>query len=225
MNIKSTIFAVSLCIGTFNITQAAVIVVNSGSTEGFTVSNNDLIEGVTGALTSGMLLGDEGTSADLSVLTNGAFGASGSPLDLAETVSVNSAAGSVTVTWQIGSDLEGYDITGVNVFTGWRDSGRDDLNFIARYATVSNPNVFNDIATVSHALNDTNSGAAMITDSNGLIASGVGQVQIVFTDQENGYAGYREVDVFGAVTTVPEPSAVTLLCLASLGMVYRRQRK
>ena len=92
----------------------------------------------------------------------------------------------------------------------------------ARYALVSNPGVFIDITTVNFNPNPFPSGESLVTDDTGTIASGVGEIQLLFPTQENGYVGYREIDVLG--TAVPEPSAFSLLGLVAFGLIVRRRR-
>ncbi len=215
---------------TTHICSAAPIIVTNSSAGAFPVSNSDLLEGIVGTVGPGSLGGQEGTSNNPAILTNGLFGTGGNPLDTAQTVSIGN---NVTLSWQLdlGASPDGYDITGINVYSGWRDAGRDRQDYTARYATVADPGNFVDIASVSgFNPSPSNSGESLITDDTGLIASGVGEIQLFFPGQENGYSGYREIDVLGSAVAgpaVPEPASIAIwsllgLCLAGYG--YRRRR-
>ncbi len=217
---------------TTHICSAAPIIVTNSSAGAFPVSNSDLLEGIVGTVGPGSLGGQEGTSNNPATLTNGTFGAAGLPnaAALAETVSIGN---NTTITWQLdlGASAAGYDITGVNVYSGWRDGGRDRQDYTARYATVADPGNFVDIASIAgFNPSPSASGESLITDDTGLIASGVGEIQLFFPGQENGYSGYREIDVLGSAVAgpaVPEPASIAIwsllgLCLAGYG--YRRRR-
>ena len=69
----------------------------------------------------------------------------------------------------------------------------------------------------------------MITDTTGTIATGVGEIQLFFPGQENGYVGYREVDVLGTAVeaggATPEPSTAILSVLGILGLGLTRRRR
>ena len=56
------------------------------------------------------------------------------------------------------------------------------------------------------------------------MAANVAAVRFVFPNQENGYVGYRELDVHGVVAPVPEPASLAALTLGGLALLGRRRR-
>ncbi|TWT73778.1 hypothetical protein Pla123a_36720 [Posidoniimonas polymericola] len=118
-------------------------------------------------------------------------------------------------------DLGGlFNLTGVDVFTGWNDGGRDDMSFNVQVA--GNDGVF---ATIdSFAKTDDGNAGTVPTNylSFDLAASAVRYLQLEVTDADNGYVGIMEIDAFGS--RVPEPAALGLACLAGVGLIGRRRR-
>jgi hypothetical protein len=210
------------------------------STDGssFTVSNADLLQ-TAGATLS--FLGQYNTGeycGTPSLLTNGAFGTKGTSnvgyTDSTTGKWVVTASGSHTSTCAIVSNstatytldtsvnTAGYDVTGINIFSSWSDSGRCATNVVVLYSTVADPTTFITIGTAtSGSVSCCN--AAYITTN----LTGVKSIEFVFPTQQNGYAGYNELDVVGALS-VPEPSstALGLMSAASLlAYTWRKRRK
>ena len=131
-----------------------------------------------------------------------------------------------------GAGLEGYNITSIDIFSGWADPARDELNVEVLYSTVADPGIF---ISLAHPANNTSSDpdgklsttwiSANITDETGTLATGVAAIQFNFNlPVENGYVGIREIDVFGT-TVVPEPSSFVLLTgLMTLALGFSRRR-
>jgi VCBS repeat-containing protein len=166
----------------------------------FPVATADLLTGLTPAVTGTALGGQEGTSANPEVLSNGQFGLAGLPnaVALSETVSIGN---NTTLTYSLDTIASpaGYNIHQIHTYSGWRDAGRDNQDYTVQYATVANPGVFVDFTgAISFAPNPAASGQVSITSSTGFLATGVAQVRFVFGNQENGYVGYRELDVIGS---------------------------
>jgi hypothetical protein len=144
---------------------------------------------------------------------------------------------STTLTYTLNTDsltggsATGYDITGVNVFAGWRDADLfESQKWTLRVATLANP-TFADIQSVDYsAPGGSLSSKVSLTDSTGTIASGVTAIQLyVQVPSKIGNFGivFREIDVVGTAS-VPEPSTLGLLA-AAMGIggfaVARRRRR
>ncbi len=180
-------------------------VVNPASSSGaFGVASADLLAGRIATVTGTALGGQEGTSSNPALLTDGLFGPAGTPAPNNGWVPFAvSIANNTTLTYalDLAASPDGYDLSAIETFSGWRDGGRDRQNYTVRYSTVSNPGVFIDLVNVAENPNPPPSGLVTILPSAGMLATGVAQVQFVFTNQENGFAGYRELDVHGRPTT------------------------
>lgn len=202
---------------TFTYTIAAVhqlgapIQTPQSSTGAFPVSPSDLLQGIVPATGGTALQGQEGTSSNPAVLTNGTFGAAGLPdaAALAETLSIANNT-TLTYTLDYAANPNGFDIAQIDTYSGWRDGGRDNQNYVVRYSLVAAPDVFVDFATVSLAPNPPPSGKVSIAPASGIMLSGVAKLQFVFGGQENGFVGYREIDVFGTPTTISETATATV---------------
>lgn len=221
-NSRIALSAIALLAGS-TAALAVPIVATSSSSGAFPVSAVDLLNGNVGVVTGTALGGQEGTSANPAVLTNGLFGTGGGPLDLAQTVSIGN---NTTITYSLNTVAfsQGFSITGINVYSGWRDAGRDNQNYSVLYSTVAAPAVFIPITSVAFAPAPANSGASMITDTTGTLATGVAALRFTFGNQENGYVGYREIDVAGfGIVTIPEPATLATLCLGGLALLRRRR--
>ncbi len=187
------------------------------------VSATDLINGSAGVVTGAALAGQEDTSTDVNDLTNGTFGLPNLPAGLPETVSISN---NTTITYSLNTIAfpAGYNITGVDVYAGWRDSGRDNIDVSVLFSTVANPLVFNTYHTVSFAAGAGGGASSLITDTTGLLATNVAAVRFTFPTQENGYVGYRELDVHGVgVQAIPEPTSLAALSLGGLALLRRRR--
>lgn len=100
----------------------------------------------------------------------------------------------------------GYDLLGAKLYATWNDSGRDALNLASlKVATVQNPTTFVTLAGSAVSF-DPGAGfnglnLATILATNGVLAKDVAAVQFVFGPQENGYAGYAELEVLATAIT------------------------
>ena len=208
-----------------NLAAAVVTVTSATSDTGFTVSSEDLIHGVAPTAVSGTSDPfSTGTDTTAVVLTDGSFGpandgANGGPNT---TIVGNGAQIDYTLT---GSAL-GYDITGIDTYSGWSNNGRVNQDYTVSYATVSAPNTFIPITPVSEGgAATTPSGLKVsISETSGILASDVIKIRFDFPAVQNNAVGYRELDVFG--TPVPEPVGATAAALfAGAALVVRRSRR
>lgn len=124
---------------------------------------------------------------------------------------------------------QGYDITGIQSIAAWQGAGFSDqkYNILVKYLGASD---FTQLATVDYqpfsaALTEGGSTKVNVTDTTGVLASGVVAIKFAFLEtigNANGAGSVmREIDVFG--TPTPEPTTMALLGLASL-VVLRRRR-
>jgi|GEM_PF-3788969 len=211
---------------------------SSGAPDLLSASSSDLAQGLTATVTytggSGSTMEEE--SAGESVWTNGSLatvyaegGAGGNAVDHAAYGTLNATVGGSDIDAFVTFDLgASFNLSQIDVFLGWNDSGRDDSSFLV---FVSTDNVaFSQIASYDKGGDDTGAITTPVTnlhrvvdDGGGDIAGGVRYVQLQFTDADNGYAGMVEVDVFGS--PVPEPASVAFLGLGGLALLGRRRRQ
>ena len=100
----------------------------------------------------------------------------------------------------------GYDLLGAKVYATWNDTGRDAINLESlKVATAANPNTFVALTGSGVSFDPgagfSNLNLAAILAANGVLAKDVVAVQFVFGAQENGYAGYAELEVLASAVT------------------------
>ena len=157
----------------------------------FTPAANNLLAGLSPSVNSNPSAGQGGTGP-VTLLTDGAIVA-----DNAHTYSIGNNA---ILTYTLGSAPNGYDITNINIYSGWNDSGRENITLASiAYSTVANPTVFNAIpgSSVDYE-GGTAVAVARLFASGGAIATGAYAVQFNFGNQENSWVGYRELEVVGS---------------------------
>ena len=114
----------------------------------------------------------------------------------------------ITYNLDTGTNPLGYDLTNINTYAGWRDSGRSRQDYTVLYSTVSDPNTFHVLDNVSAPgyVGRPSDTAVFLTSSTGILASNVASIQFSFPSTQNGYVGYRELDVLGLPSSVPVPT-------------------
>lgn len=216
----------------FSLSASAALITNTAySTTGFPVSNSDLIEGSLPTVNDANLLRvEEGvTTSNPAALTNGSFGPPGLT-DPNEVVAIHSGA-MLTYALDTLSNPYGYDITNINTYAGWRDGGRDAQDYSIFYSTVEAPLTFLTLVNYDPVEGCPSWGctasdsAVYLSDDSGVLASGVASIQFRFENTENGYVGYRELDVIGNRTSVPEPATMLLLSLGLVGLMGAGRNK
>ncbi|MCX6878179.1 MAG: hypothetical protein NTW21_30865, partial [Verrucomicrobia bacterium] len=129
--------------------------------------------------------GGGGTSLSWSALTDGSYGlvpptGGGGPGEVA-----------ISSNWILTYTLaEDYDLSSIDVFTGWGDGGRDNPNVTVKYS--SDGTTFSTLKTVSFS--GTGNSTWGHLDIAGLTTKAI---QFAFGAQENGYVGYTELAVQG----------------------------
>ncbi len=192
----------------------------------FTPSSSDLLQTGSIVTTSSGNFNDEG-GVGLSALTNGSFGPGGGGANGISSSAMGNVGESVTYALDLTASPGGYSLSGIDVYAGW-DGFRGGQKYTASYSLVSDPNTFITLSLVdldanaNNALGGDISTRSMLRDADGELATGVAAVRFDFADVTFGYAGYREIDVFG--TAVPEPASAGL-ALAGLCLVLRRRKR
>ena len=184
------------------VTASADVVVTgeTNNAAGFTVSSTDLLQTYVVSTTDSISVNafeNNAIGGTTVKLTDGTFGATGS----GGGICIN--GGSVTYYLDTPGSAPGYDISEVNVYTGWNDDGRDGQNYTVSYSTVADPTTFVNISTVTRD----ESGKfekTSVTESTSpnLLATGVKAIRITFNSQENGGVGYKEIDVLGSTSVI-----------------------
>ncbi len=128
----------------------------------------------------------------------------------------------------------GYDLSMIQVISGWNDSNLGEQNFDLYLRIGSGSFVsYGNYQNLNPEFNNTSPSAyeTSLTSDSGFIASNVTGIQFVFMDpgygiNQGGDGGtlIRELQAFGTATTVPEPSAFALLGLAGAGLLTWRRR-
>jgi hypothetical protein len=209
---------------------------SSGAPDQFSASGSDLAEGLSATVT---YTGGTGTttnegSAGESVWTDGSIstvypegGPGGDAIDHAAYGTVDGRVGGAALDTLVTYDFGGfYNISQIDVYLGWNDSGRDDSSF---NILVSADNIgYSQIGAYTKPADNTGAFTTPVTnlhrvidDGSANIAEDIRYVQLQFTDADNGFAGLTEVDVMG--TAVPEPSVPALFGLAGLLAFIRRR--
>ena len=151
-------------------------------------------------------------------------------------------AGGSTVTFSLnlsagtGGSPAGYDISAVNTFAGWPNNDTfSDQVYSLQVKTLTNP-TFTTVESVSYQPftninnfpNDPSSTEVMITNSQGLIATGVTAVQFVLSVPS--YPGaasgtvWQELDVIGHAA--PEPASLVMWGIGiAVGLFAARRRR
>ena len=197
--------------------SAVTIVASSQSGNAYTVSSNDLLQTQLASTSNSLSINGVENGAiggTVGNLTNGSFG----------TANAGGAhvidGGSITFTLDTSINTFGYDLSGIDTYAGWNDSGRDNQKYTVSYSTVSSPGTFITIASINDSPAIAPLNKIAITD---IGATGVGAIRFTFdSPQENNGVGYKELDVFGTAS-VPEPSAALLGGLGILALLRRRR--
>lgn len=154
---------------------------------------------------------------------------------LENTAGINPAQiwGQTTTTYNLNTSVNtlGYDITSVNVFSGWRDD-RSDQSYRLFVSYVGDANFVQVGGDIIAAVTG-NVGASILTrtyDSTGAaFATGVDAIRFVQFDGPSPLDGtqtvYREFDVIGTATQpIPEPATAALGLMGVAGLMLRRRR-
>ena len=137
----------------------------------------------------------------------------------------------ITLTYELTGSATGYDITSINSIYGWSQGRRHAAQYYSVFiATIADP-TYNLLHTVAYDPSTSTEEVASqvtLTDSTGVLASGVTGIRFVAIEDTGPGSIFdevgviHEIDVFGTAT-VPEPGSLALLAAGSL-MIARRRR-
>lgn len=180
-------------------------------------------------------------TGEVEQLFNGIVGNTDSDSDDAGETVVNTATNSngstFTINFDITTNTAGYDITEIFSVAGWNTTGGGrsnqgydiDLTFVDNStAKLSTGQTWeaNSPAEYWTTVSLTNNGGGVLTE--GIVAaSGVKAITFSLFDNANasGFVSYREFDIIGTPSVVPEPSAFALLSgLFGFSWVMLRRR-
>lgn len=195
----------------------------------YVVSTTDLINGATPTSSSGAAGFALETAGGLPVLTDGAYGTINDGVTGAHPAfATGGNTGGTFVTYSLGANGAGYNISNIVVFGGWNDNGRDEQKYTVSYSTAAAPATFIPITSVD--FNPVIAGAVQSAtkvtisdDTLGFLALGAANIKFDFSAAvENGYTGYAEIDVNGVPT--PEPATLGLFSAGAITLLMRRRR-
>jgi hypothetical protein len=137
-----------------------------------------------------------------------------------------------TLTFNLNTTVNtlGYDITSISTITGWQDE-RLFQNYSIDYRFAGGSTYFSlgSFANTPVAAVANGSLQLIITDTNGAVLSGVDSIRFNMNLISGGAglvgSAFREIDVFGTATVVPEPSTYALLSLAGIVFLLVRARR
>ena len=123
-------------------------------------------------------------------------------------------AGSLVIYTLLSGAGNGYNLTNITVYGGWKDNTRDQQAYTVSYSTVSAPTNFISLTGVSFTPVNTDfnpqhptspgytrtATRVTFTPASGMLATNVAAVMFDFTTpaSENGYVGYSQIAVFAA---------------------------
>lgn len=186
----------------------------------FTVRNNDLLQTRVSSVNSGGTFSLEGAGG-VAALTNGQFTINGgNPGDNSQLATGENNA---FVEYNLDTIFSprGYDISSIETYGGWNDSGRDRQLFKISYSLVGSPDF-----VYFAGLDDNPGSPAGLSAVRAIFEASLTGVDAVrfdfFGGQEANYAGYGEIDVVGTAT-VPEPGALCLALFSGATLLLRRR--
>jgi hypothetical protein len=202
--------------------RAGIVENDFFSTTGFTVPGANLLQSATVGINNvSDIQPEEGVStANLSILTDLAFGDPG--LDNPSQV-VTILSGAI-ITYTFSSPIT---VTSINTYVGWRDGGRENQDYTISYSLAGSATDFLPLYSVAYdppRTGDPSDTAVSLSDTSGTILDGVAALQFSFPSVQNGYVGYRELNVEGT-SDVPEPGTIVLTGILLLAWIFAANRE
>lgn len=187
---------------TLNYASAAALVFNESNTTGVwpVPSGTNILDGSTATPAP---ITHEGSSNTWTTLTDGLFAGQTPTFEFGKTVTPNNGT-TVTFPLDILAQPGGYDVTTFDSWVTWANTGRSNQNYTLQYSTVAEPTTWVPIATVVNGdgPNPSLSTHTFISDTTGVLATGVHSLRIVTNTQENGYVGFTELKARAVPTNV-----------------------
>jgi hypothetical protein len=200
-----------------------------------TISGSDLLAGSTPTVT-----GYPGGSVDLDAIYDG----------ITVDSSLNATSGNiylntnpnVVMTFDLTGSATGYDIDSIASVAGWSSNTHNhaaqsydvqvSLVGSAAYTSlnITGPAALGGIVSYDPFAGNIGASSTRVTvtdDSSGPIASGVDSIRFILISTPDNITNdtvYKEIDVFGTATVVPEPSSTLLLGLGGLALILRRRK-
>lgn len=194
------------------------------------VSATDLLTGIAGtggiwnvgggSSPSGLNDGNAGGDYDLngiSALQGAAWAADGT-------------ASTRTFVLGLGPNGLGFTINSIQSIAAWQGAGFANQKYDVFVRTIGEDFTFLtsvDYQPFTDGLTDGGSSKVNVTeDVSNILASGIDAIRFDFLDtisNDGGGVVMREIDVFGAATTVPEPSTLAIAALGGLALLRRRR--
>ena len=199
--------------------------VTDGSASAYSanVSSIDLLNGLAPESQSGTW-----SAGGTAVLTDGAHGGE------AEIETAAWALPNAVVTYDLGVGSGfGWDLTSIRTIASWPDAGFGSQDFTIEIEGVVGGG-FSLLTTQEYQPIGYNNGGSTqitLTESGGLLASGVQKIRLTQNFNDDAVAGWdgstvlRELDVFGTQTAIPEPSSLMLLLGGCVTVLIAARRK
>ena len=201
------------------------------------ISSTDLINNSQSTLTSVAYTGSfGGGGGNISYLNNGqltdndagyiASGATGSGSGYPGYVSVNNNS-PVVVTYKLNTVAAplGFDLTKIETFASWFDN-RSSQEYTVAVEYVGTPGTYTQLGGTFSINNAGGQGQAthiaLADNANAVFATGVSAIRFTLDTVDN-WNGYREIDVYGVATVIPEPAAAVLGTFGLLTLLRRRR--
>jgi hypothetical protein len=196
---------------------------------GYTPSGTDLLQTqLASTATVGDFVHGEGVTG-VSTLTNGDFGPAGdkSVSGVAAQAAMAGEGESVTYTLDTTANTAGYDISEIDGYSGWSTARYGQRYELFVHHVGDAVGVFTELGGANNIIGWSPSPGSLTTvctkvactDTIGVLAGGVDQVEVLFhndTSWPSNYVAYRELDIMGSPTPTPEPST---LIIASCGLI------
>jgi signal transduction histidine kinase len=126
----------------------------------------------------------------------------------------NSDRAGSSITYRLTGSDTGYDLTGITVYGGWADNGRDQQAYTVYFSTVLAPELFTPLSAVDYTPSDPakapSATRVTLKPINGTLARNVAAVKFDFTGtaSKNGFCGYSQIILSGfRAESLPPPNS------------------